>query len=397
MVPSLFRPTRTSRNCIETGNTQPYVETEHGSSSTMKKCSESRITPLYTDGRPQIVTANDGNKECLAMLLTEGLVSDTNQVFEARKGFDKERKRLHVAEGQSWSLWTRIDLLANIELPRAESQKERDELQTEIDLANLALKDAESRSAKLRNEIESVQEDLDYCLGAFQNAMQQILGQAGLLKHQDNDVTTQDGSDNGLEKVLVTTDERDCSEPSAVELWKRASADQVQEGQWAIGEAQCHFDHRNVEYERKLAQFYKRKAGGKDESRSDFDRRQLNHAQKPTRNLIEAEKSYKAALHEAEALGRPQQTLIDDYGDIYYRDASVVELDIEEPSEVAFAHLARIEDWKSCLQSALKPDLPEVERAESETWTLKPVDICDSISMVDFQEYGEQIKTWRKH
>ena len=60
---------------------------------------------------------------------------------------------------------------------------------------------------------------------------------------------------------------------------------------------------------------------------------------------------------------------------------------------------SRIELWRSNLEDAQEAGKIEEEAVEIECQGrhLKPVEIHDSISMLDVQEYGEQIDFWREH
>jgi len=384
----------------EQGHQQLESSAEDVDLTVARSTSGSKMPPEvdrpYTDGDPRVTITSDGVKQSLAMLLTADIVSDINQLIYTQRNFARKERKASDAELEIWCQEGRIDALTHTELPHAENQETRDKIQLQIEEAQSELKRVENRRQKLKEEVESARFFFDGCVGYVQETLERVLGGAGLLDAEDEDSESTACAEEDDKQSSTAVNDIENIEPSAEELLKRVSASELEEARQAMNEAQWRFDCRYVEYKKQLAESRKQAAGDNIDSQSNFDQQQLQHQRVLTRNLINAEETFKAALRNALAVGRPQRPR-SEFETIFYKDPSLVNQEIEEPSEGDIIDRRRIETWRSSLEDDKDQNTWRRGPVEYGDWNPAPVEIGDSISVADFQGYGARIEHWREH
>lgn len=329
------------------------------------------------------------------MLLPYYFATDVERLIRSRKALASKQSDANSAEGKANSLEGRIDTLAEIELVRAESQEEGQQIQHDIEQLRAELKAVEKRRDRLKEEVGPLRYSFDTAVEFLQDTLEKTLKPAGLLGSMEDNSETATCSNEDIEEGSTAPTSVESMEPSPGELLGRVAEEELQQAQGKMGEARWQFDHRQMKYQRKLAKFKRLAAEGKVNSRSDFDRRQLQHEQGLTRKLIDAENSYELAMQQAKAIYQPQQP-VNDHDEIYYNDGSILERQTKELCEANGIDRDRIEVWRSSLQEAQDPNSSEGEPVDIGNWTSNPIDVCNSISVVDIQGYGERREWWRE-
>jgi len=350
----------------------------------------------YTNGEPRVLITSDGVMQCLAMLLTEDIVSEVRLLVWNHRSLAKKQKRAIEADLEVWCQEGRIDTLTNTELLQAETQETREKIRLEIEEAQSEFKRAENRREKLKEEVESSRFFLDGCIGYVQETLERVLGGAGLLDAEVDDSESTVCAEEDNEHGSTAHNGVESIEPSAEELLKRVFENELEQAQWAMNDAQWRFDCRYVEYIKQFTEYKKQVAAGEAGSQSNFDRQQLQHQRVLTRNLINAEEIFKAASRNALLVGRPQRPL-DEHDTFFYKDASLASQEIEEPGEGDIIDRRRIETWRSSLEDDKDQKTWRRDPVEYGDWNPAPVEIGDSISVADFQGYGARIEHWKEH
>ena len=155
---------------------------------------------------------------------------------------------------------------------------------------------------------------------------------------------------------------------------------------------QARFDDRHAEYERKLAAFRHVEVECKD-TRTGFDHRCIQLVREMTRELMAAEEGYRNAKAKVKVL-----EMVVDGNNGFGVDDGERRRDglFTEPDTGG----GRIEVWRRGV--VVVPEdgieiLGNGERVDLDEWDARPVEIMDSVSVVDRDLYKDEIKEWKKH
>ena len=382
--------------------------------------------PQFTEGQARFITAKDGSKDCIALLVTDTLISKLRDLYKDSHHLSAQRGRLDSAFREAKNSETSINETSG-STEVAASEKRVAELQEVVQKQEDGLlgtrrrrDDLEGSAKQLESRVTSSREHI---LWVLQNAMKE----ADLLEpHRpltpvtttdvNSEVGTQDEShctanSGERESVDEVSDRADYAEQQSVHLAN--SGDDPEEWQLLRQEAwksynaalmtmhkvQALFDNRQESYEKDLVDYQQGFANGiYDISRSEFDRSKIRYGQKVTRALINAEDAFEAAKIQAQA--------VDAIGSDYDNATDCYDCYEESWPASQLASLFATKDWSHVHEWLAKaPELgeppepkPELElelgHPEADAWFAEDVDPAESISQVDFDEWRKDIDRW---
>ena len=355
-------------------------------------------SPPYTDGPSQIFLSNDGVKDCLAMLISEGTVTAIGEISRKRRALSKKDFALNVHGSNMAFAQCEVDQQKAI-LERAESQEDADQARLKLEELHQKLLVRGQQHEAMAKEVERLKSSLQYagedCLRIFEH----VLGEADLIDltdvssdpgSQDSAVRQQNEEDAGMYHSNDDTD------PDAEELFRRKANDDLTQCFYALEDCQFEFDDRQQHYQRELADYEQCVAEGRiSMSRTVFDGHLHLEFQRFTRALIDAEDGYKNACAHAKALGVIEPS----YSESSYCGRQYEEsLPENQLSAIALRDWSFVENWLCSVEEISAENMTDLESTDvDELWDARPVEISDSISAVaedDF--YREKISRWRE-
>lgn len=370
------------------------------SESACIKLEEPQQGPPYAIGESRILLVDDGVKDSLAMLLTEEMVDKVNTMRKERQAIKQKIKTVDAVVMEVLDLTIELESKES-EIERARNQAQKAQLMHAWNILQSKIQKAEDKKDGLQQEVNFLEACLKDSGSSFHETIADVLDNAALLDPLDQEQQPEaDDAEEAIEgesESVITRGSVD-SLLSSDELFRRAAAAEAEESFGRLIYVQGKFDDRQIDYERRLTQFHEREADGTIKcSRTDFDCRELQHVQKITRNLIIAEERHKKAVEQLEVVGLPHYQNDRDHEYIDSDFSGSVIMDIE-PVEISRASNPRIEAWQSAISEFIGSETAtEIAQADLDSWDAKTVDHIESVSVVDTEEYVEQIKRWQMH
>ncbi len=354
-----------------------------------------RNPPPYTEGPSRVILANDGTKDCLALLLTPDLVAALNQVTHDIRELERKDGALERIESELDDLASKShDAEETIRNPRYQDRAE--EMQLALEILQLKHQEAEERKKQLKTALVPFEINLKISTYQSQGILEEALLEACLLDppepesppifhDADDDISTSSYSE------APGTYERSLQPDPGQQPLHQARMDAIRSYE-TLRASQDRFDGRQADYERKLADFQRAEARFED-TRTVFDHRHIRHVQNLTRDLIAAEQGYKIAKAKARAL-----EMLADPGSGFGCVADGGHRRSEDVSSELDIDRERVEAWMSGVVPGWDVEVVrKKEPSDLDEWTARPVGIMDSISVIDREEYVDEIKEWKKH
>lgn len=351
--------------------------------------------PPYTDGPSRVILANDGTKDCLALLLTPDLVAALNQVTHDIRQLERKDGALENIESELDDLASKSDdVEETIRNPRYQDRVE--EMQLALEILQLKHQEAEERKKQLKTALVPFEINPKISTYQSQGILEEALLEACLLDppepesppichDADDDISTASysGAPGTYERSLQPAPEQ--------QSLHQARMDAIRSYE-TLRTYQDRFDGRHADYERKLADFQRVEARSEG-TRTRFDHRHIRHVQNLTRDLSAAEQGYKIAKAKARTL----EMLADpglDFGCV----ADGGDRRSEDESSESDVDRGRVEAWmRGVVPGCAVEVVRKKEPLDLDEWTARPVDIMDSISVIGREEYVDEIKEWKKH
>ena len=374
--------------------------------------------PQFTEGPSQFILAKDGARDCIALLVNKTFIDKLQDLFN-------ENRDLRLLDG-----------------PLRQARQEISEIERSIQRAQECLETAGSdeRANECRKTIEQRgQELLHICQrrDELEEEYEVIKGNHELSTNHTQWVlekAMKDGNLQGPEKplpaILVHQEEEDCTEPEtgSVEddvevsahpmttrssqasiapdqsepprspegLERQAAWDYFVQREQALDVVQDKFDNQRQNYQENLTKYLQKfENGASNMSRSAFDRRSVQYGQQLTRALIDAEEAFEEAREHALAL----HAIGSDYGHEFYYGAEYE----ESWPENKIADYNASQDWTYV--EGWMDDIPETNShsqadddsgEEVDEWDAEEVEVNDSISMIDCEDYRRDIDRYRR-
>ena len=346
------------------------------------------LPPPYTDGPSRVILADDGTKDCLALLLTPDLVAALNQTTHDMLALQRKLKARERIKMEIVDLSCKLGIVEEI-IRNARYRDRAEEMQLALEILQLKQQEAKEGKNQLNTELAPIETSLKMSRHQSQGILQKALLEACLidppepgspsLSHDvEEDASAGDSADaprihEGIE-----------SGPEQQSL--RDARLDVAESYDALRASQARFDDRQADYEQKLAHFQRSTDGSKG-TRTHFDHQHLRHVQTLTRHLLTAEREHRAARANVRALEPPADP---GKGD---EPGAGIGTGVDVPAESG-TDRARIEAWARGVSP--EPGAETVERREPDDWDARPVEVGESLSALDREEYVDEISDWKE-
>ena len=371
------------------------------------KATGPKKTPPYTDGPSRIILANDGTKPCLALLLTPDLVATLNQIAHDTHDLERQSGTLERIDFELTDLLSKADNV-DVAMRNPQYQDRAEEMQLTLEIVQLKQQEAKERRRQLYLELAPLETRLKSSRCYSQAIFEEALLEARLLDPSEPvsaplipDVDDDDDDDDddtlaGYYSSDAPSSAYEGTESTPKQHKLREARMDVLSSYDALRTQQARFDDRHAEYERKLAVFRHTKAECEDNTRTQFDHRYIQHVRELTQGLMVAEEGYRSAKARAKVL----EMFVDkddgfDAGGGEERRRRSEDLFAETDTEGG----GRIEVWR---RGVVVPErgiegVGNGERVDVDVWEVRAVEIMDSVSVVDRDEYKDEIKEWKRH
>ena len=382
--------------------------------------------PRFTQGPARFITANDGSKDCLALVVTDTLFAklrdlhqDSHYLLRNQGQVDYARRECRDIETLIRQIKDTIDMAEN----RAETVEIRDTVQ-QHERRLLKLRqwgdELEDSVTQLEGRINSSKSHIQW---ALHNAMQaadlfephrpltpltitDTESEPQTQKENHHDTGKEDynmvdvaagGVGNAAHHSVSREDTDDAPEES--QSIRQKAWQSYNEALVTMHKVQSLFDNRQQSYETDLAEYQQGFANGiYNISRSEFDRSKIRYGMNVTRALITAEEEFEIAKEHAQAvdaIGYDYNDPSSCYG-CYEESWSASQL----VSYVATKDWSHISEWLAGFSQPETAEEPQLkmkrkpQRPEVDEWYADEVDPADSISQVDFDECRKDIDRW---
>ncbi|CAF9916520.1 hypothetical protein IMSHALPRED_003223 [Imshaugia aleurites] len=380
--------------------------------------------PHFTEGPARFVIANDGSKDCMALLVTDELIAKLRDLYEDDHHLSGKRGPLDYARREARTFETStVEIKESIET--AESPEEAEKLQEMVRRQEpRLLKKRQRRDEKSVKQLErNITSSKAYIHWVLDTAMKEadlleahrsltpvtmtdIESESGTQEkiqqkaHEETD--TENGRHDAAENVTDIVESRkqhsavlanteDVSEE--LQSHRQAAWDSYNEALMNMHEVQALFDDRQQSYETDLADYEEGFANGiYNISRSEFDRSKIRYGQEVTRALIDAEEEFEATKEQARAVGAIGSDY-DDATDCYgcYEESWP---ENELASYLATKDWSHVLDWLGELPEPSRPEEMGLEAPDVDDWYADEIDPADSISQIDFDDSRKNIDRW---
>lgn len=352
---------------------------------------------IFTEGPSRIILANDGTKECLALLLSHDIVAKVNQT----RTLDHKVETLQCQfdDADDHAVYAQIflnqseELIANID-----NVDEQDRIRKDTEGALERLQKSSKKRDRIKDHLDIHKHNGAFSRNEWQEMFEGVLLQAGLLDAITEESIMGRGSSISLAQSAEQPSKAgsDVSNETVISLEKlnrMAAYEKVQVTEAWLHTVQDKFDTRRATYQNELREYRQAVEDGTCLlSQSTFDRIDLFNVRHQTFALIDAEAAYEHAKSQARALGiygndlDQESDFVDDVEDGGYLESLEAEL-------LASVDQEFIEAWR--LEIGGDEDGETLQGQDSDEWDAKTVNISDSISLVDRGRNRRRIDRWR--
>lgn len=376
----------------------------------------------FTKGPARFIVANDGSENCMALLVTDTLISRLGDFFEDRLQLEIRSGPLEHAKIDAREIQLSLES-AQESLDREESQERIDELQKFVEQQQHRLLKAYQRRDKLEEKYSRVKRSVNLSRDHTQWVLETAMKEANLLKPHRTPTPESVGEDESdtastdslTQDPIASVSENDVeSSLSEEELVRRAAFEEYGKRSQTLDVVQAKFDNQRRAYEDNLAKFKQGiEEGTCNYSRSDFDRRGVEYGSKITRALINAEEAFDQAEAYAKAVGAIDSQYGQPSG--HYEESL--------PNDRMASYIAT-KDWRfvhcwlgnvpdaSFLQDPNSQEIPEyidggewdegqdgpdgARGSEDGDWDVPEAEIQDSASAIDYDFNRRNLDRWQQ-
>ncbi|TVY28197.1 hypothetical protein LHYA1_G003354 [Lachnellula hyalina] len=331
-----------------------------------------------------------------AMSLTDTLIWQLNTVFRCENKIARLLAELKKREAQQAELETMLDDLhrQRNQVPDGEDPTEQVQM---LEYAQDLAGDLESERNELLHDLQHTEHEMNSPKADMYRDLKEVMGRYNLLEDISgrsdsghvpwNQVFRQQQQQNApaAQPPTPTTSEaaRYAQEDAREEArdFKTKKEIDLQDARAKIDNWTHHYDDKYGQYRAMVDE------GTTDLAKTEFDIILLGHQREATRDLVEAEQEYDAALQQARALGvvfwdPDQESQFPDNADDGYRISM-------EHDMVQHVDRVRIERWMAEKEDRLN------HSTDCDDWEAKSIDICDSISLVAEGKDRSRINRWQ--
>lgn len=377
--------------------------------------------PPYTDGQAQIVLANDGHKDCLAILLTSEMVAKISQIATRSRRLEFITRRLKQVRREIASEENMLEY-KNDALQDTDDQADMTRIGEEIDKIQQRIAEAAICINPLEEEIDTLTVNLAYCREQSQEVFEEVLGRMDLLDTLEPELAQEVGTTRELEynagpdpaqgRIEATMSDRGNEIPTSAKLDnadRQAARDDFEYRRNVLITMDEAFEHRQENLAEEKAE-YRRcvREGTCHITQTEFDLLALEDFRKMTADLRDAQEAFEESFKRAKQLG------VLDERDAHYQESVFSEWSGGYPPsmEIAMkgsAPTKSITYWQEEVKESANetrwggtglepwsdPDL-KPEAATTEDCDLQSVAISDSWSCVDWSRNRRRIDQWRE-
>lgn len=364
--------------------------------------------PQFTEGPSRFVLAKDGSKDCVALLVNETFLTKLRDLFQENRDIIALDEPLHHAKMDAKNIETSVQN-AQESLQTAESEEQAEEYQSFIEQQTSTLLKIRGWRDELEKEQGLIKGNLEFSRSHAQWVLETAMKEADLLgpekplptillRDEEMEYTEEEVEDPELaipahSPAVSAASGHEEVEVSEEETRRQAAYDEFIDRSQLLNTVQADFDDQRNNYQDNLAMFQqKAEAGASKMSRSDFDRRSIQYGQRLTRALIDAEEAFEQARERAQDLGAIGST----YGEESYYGAEYEEswpenkiADYNASYDWGF-----VKDWMDNVPDSTSQ--ADIESVEIDEWDAKEVDVNDSISMIDCEDYRQEIDRYQR-
>ena len=365
----------------------------------------------FTEGPSRFVLAKDGSRDCVALLVNEGFLAKLRDLFQ-------EERDLSILDGPLGR--AKIDL-RNVErsvqegqnaLETAESEGEAENYHRIIEQHTSELRKVRRRKDELEEERDIVKGNLELSRNHTKWVLETAMREVDLLgpekplpaiisrdegcQHIDEEVSVAEQSIPQQSPVASAISDHGEVELNQAESQRREAYNEFMERSGYLDTVQEKFDSQGFLYRENLAEYEEMAAAGDtDMARSEFDRRKVHYGQQLTRALIDAEEEFEEARDHALALNALTSSHGHDFPYGAHYEESWPENQIADYN--ASQDWTYVETWMDAIPDsnfhgqADGDDVAAVEEMEVDEWEAEEVEVNDSISMIDCEEYRRDI------
>lgn len=383
---------------------------------------EEATQPKYTKGPARFIVTNDGSENCMALLVTDTLMTKLGDFFEDRLQLEIKSGPLEHAKINAREIHLSLES-AKESLEKAESQERIDEVQKLVEQQEPKLLKACQRRDKLEEEYNRVQRRINVSRDHTQWVLEMAMKEANLLKphrtpspepvaDDESDIETRDNSPRGSNASASGNDVE--SPLTQEELVHRAALEEYGKRSRTLDVVQAKFDNQRCAYEDNLARFHQGLEDGTcNYVRSEFDRRAVEYVSKITRALINAEDAFDQAEAYAKAVGAIDSQYGQPSG--HYEESLPHD---RMASYIATKDWGFVHNWLSnvpeadMLQDPNSQDNPEYTEdgnwdeeqdgthfargSEDGDWDVPEAEIQDSASAIDYDFNRKNLDRWQQ-
>lgn len=375
--------------------------------------------PPFTNGECRIVLANDGFKDCLALLLTSEMVAKINQIAT-------RSRRLEFITARSITLKQEIRSAENLveyktdALQDTDDQAEIARIKEDIEKAQKSHGEAAKRLEILEDEIETLTTNLGFSKEQSQEVLEDVLAKMDLLNIPEPEFageTRPKAEMDDSEEQTVYRSQQPSVEPcdwvEEANRWEYDEIDAVrldfEEKRNALAELDDMFEHRQDALAEERAEYHRCVEEGTCHiTQTDFDLMDLQDFGKLTGRLKKAQEDFEYSFERVKKVGaldeqdaHYQESVFSDWSGGYPMSL--------EDAMVDSAPSKRISLWQETLapsnlgplggRTGIEPwgaPNTEPEKLEMEDCDIKSAAISDSWSCVDRSRNRRRIDRWRE-
>ena len=382
--------------------------------------------PRFTEGPARFITANDGSKDCMALLVTDTLFAKLRDFQEDSHHLLRKQGQLNHARRETRDFETATRQIKET-IKKAENQAETVGLRETVQQRERRLLKLRQRGHELEDSVKELEGRIRSSKSHIQWALHNAMQEADLFEprrpltpftmtdtesepqtqkenHHDTgneDYNTVDIAANGLGDAAhhsVSREDTDVA-PEELQSIRQKAWESYNEALMTVHKVQSLFDNRQQSYETDLAEYQQGYANGiYNISRSEFDCSKIRYGMNVTRALITAEEAFEVAKEHAQAV----DAIGYDYDDTWSCYSCYEESwpESQLASYLATKDWTHVSEWLvriSGHENAEARELllePELKQPEVDSWYGDQVDPADSISQVDFDERRKDIDRW---
>ncbi|KAL8940755.1 MAG: hypothetical protein Q9216_002635 [Gyalolechia sp. 2 TL-2023] len=377
--------------------------------------------PPYTDGDAQVVLANDGKNDCLAVLLTSEMVAKISQIATSSRRLEFVRSKLKQVRREITSEENMLEY-KNDALGDTDDPREMARIDEEIGKIQQRIAEVAKCVNPLEEEIDTLTVNLAYRREQSQEVFEGVLGRMDLLDvlepqfaqeaNTSGELDYTAGPDSAQERIEATGLDRGNETPISAKVDDAAGHAAKEEFEYKrnvlimMDEA---FEHRQENLAEEKAEYRRRvREGTCHITQTEFDLLALEDFRKMTADLRDAQEAFEESFKRAKRLG------VLDERDAHYQESVFSEWSGGYPPSMESAMKGSaptksiiywqegMEDWPNETRwggTELKPwSDPELqlEATAMEDCDLESVAISDSWSCVDWTRNRRRIDQWRE-